>query len=117
VLAGALEEFGGFSLDDSKGGGEGVSFGLTEKEVDVLGHENVGVEGDVVGSAGTFDEFLEDVFWFGGSQVGKAVVTTESDEMELACVLAAFEAQWHGWILSVGEGRRFAPSRECPIMR
>jgi len=29
------------------------------------------------------------------------VVTTEGDEVELAGVLAAFEAQWHGWILAV----------------
>jgi hypothetical protein len=28
----------------------------------------------------------------------KTVVTTEGDEVELASVMAAFEAQWHGWI-------------------
>jgi hypothetical protein len=59
------------------------------------------VDGKVVGSAGTFDDLFQDVFWFGGCQMRKAAVTTEGDEVKLAGVLAAFEAQWHDWILSL----------------
>jgi hypothetical protein len=33
---------------------------------------------------------FEDLFGFGGFEVGEAVVTTEGDEVKLAGVLAAF---------------------------
>ena len=92
VFAGAFEEFGGLSLDDSQGGGEGAVWGFGDEEVDVLRHEDVGVEGEAVGEAGLFDDLFEDVFGFGRFQVRAAVVTTEGDEVELACVLAAFKA-------------------------
>jgi hypothetical protein len=92
VIAGALEEFGGFSLEDSEGGGELVVLWFAEEEVDVFGHEDVGVEAEVVGAASSFDDLFEDVFGPGCFEVWKTAVTTEGDEVELACVLAAFKA-------------------------
>ena len=69
--------------------------------MDVFGHQDVGVEEEVVGAAGSFDDPFEDFFWFGGFEVGKAVVTTEGDEVEMTEVLATFEAQRHSLILVV----------------
>ena len=81
VVAGAFEEFRGFSFHDSEGGGE--VFWFAEEEVDVFGHEDVGVEEEVVGAAGPFDDLFEDFFGFGGVEVGEAVVATEGDEVEM----------------------------------
>jgi len=66
--------------------------GFAEEEMDVLRHEDVGIEEEVVGLASAFDDLFEGAFGFGGCEVGKAAVTTEGDEVELACVLAAFKA-------------------------
>jgi hypothetical protein len=47
-----------------------VLFRFAEKEVDVLGHEDVGVKGELVGPPGSFDDLFEDVFGFEGREVG-----------------------------------------------
>jgi hypothetical protein len=60
-----------------------VGFGFAEDEMDVLGHQDVSVEKEVVCAAGSFDDLFEDFFGFGGFEVGKAVVTTEGDEVEM----------------------------------
>jgi len=83
VAVRSFEEFGGLAFDDSEGGGEGVGFGFAEEEVEVFGHQDVGVEEEVVGAACAFDDLFEDFFGFGGVEVGKAVVTTEGDEVEM----------------------------------
>jgi hypothetical protein len=77
----SFEQFGGLAFDDSEGGGE--FFWFAEEEVDVFGHQDVGVEEEVVGAAGSFDDLFEDFFGFGGVEVGKTVVTTEGDEVEM----------------------------------
>jgi len=58
----------------------------------VLGHEDVGVDGEVVGVPGLFDDSFEDVFGFVVFEKGEAAIATEGDEVELAGVMAAFEA-------------------------
>jgi hypothetical protein len=117
LFASAFEEFGGLAFDYSKEGGEGVFLRLAGEKVNVLGHEDVGVDDEVMGVPGLFDDSFEDVFGFGFFEVGKTAVTTEGDEVELACLLAAFKADGHGGILSLGEGRRFALPHEYPLMR
>ena len=57
--------------------------GFAEEEVDVFGHDDVGVEEEVVGTAGSFDDLFEDFFGFGGVEVGETVVATEGDEVEM----------------------------------
>ena len=54
----------------------------SEKEVEVFGHQDVGVEEEVVGAAGAFECLFEDFFGV-GVEVGKAGVTTEGDEVEM----------------------------------
>jgi hypothetical protein len=83
VIALALEEFGGLAFDDSDGGGEGVFFWFAEEEMGVFGHQDVGVEEEVVGAPGSFDDLFEDMFGLWSFQVGKSVVTTEGDEVEV----------------------------------
>jgi hypothetical protein len=41
VVAGAFEEFGGLSLENSDGGGEDAVLGFAEKEMNVLGHDDM----------------------------------------------------------------------------
>ena len=58
--------------------------------MDVLGHEDVGVEGEFVGLPGPLDDLFEDVLWFWCREVGLTAVTTDGDEVELACVVTPF---------------------------
>jgi hypothetical protein len=51
--------------------------------MDVFGHQNVGVEEEVVGATSPFDDLFEGFFGFGGFEVGKAMVATEGDEVEM----------------------------------
>jgi hypothetical protein len=76
---------------------------LVEEKMDVLGHEDVRKDRELVGATGSFENLLEDVFGFGVFEVGGSVVTTEGDEVELAGVLATFETERHDRILSLGE--------------
>ncbi len=79
--------------------------GFGEEEGDVLGHEDVAVEVEAVGSAGVFEDLLDGVFGFGGGEVGEAVKAAEGDEVEVAGLLEAFEAVGHGASLGgVGMG-------------
>ena len=89
-FAGALQEFGGFSLDDSESRGECVIFWFADEDVDVLGHEDVGEEGEFVGLPGPLNDLFEDVLWFWCREVGSTAVTTDGDEVELACVVTPF---------------------------
>ena len=67
-----------------------MGWGFGEEEMDVFGHDDVAEEVEVVFFAGGFEGVLEDRGGFGGSQVGVAVVTTEGDEVEVACLLSSF---------------------------
>lgn len=97
--------------------GERMGIWLAEEEMDVFGHRNAGVEGELVGSAGAFDDSFEDVFGLGGGEVGETMVTAEGDEVELASVLATFEAQRHGLILMAVRGERIVLPHDGPLMR
>ena len=57
--------------------------GFAEEKMDVLGHQDVGVEEEVMGAAGSLDDLFQDFFGFRGVEVGTAVVTTEGDEVEM----------------------------------
>jgi len=69
-FAGAFEESGGLWFEDSEGGGEVGFGGFGEEEVDVLGHEDAGVDVEVVGLPGLFQDGFEGLFGFGGGEVG-----------------------------------------------
>lgn len=48
VVSGAFEEFGGFAFEDSQELGEGADFRFAGEKVDVLGHQDVGINGEGV---------------------------------------------------------------------
>jgi hypothetical protein len=58
-------------------------FGFAEEEMEVFGHQDVGIEEEVVGAPGSFDDPFEDFFGLWSFQVGKSVVTTKGDEVEM----------------------------------
>src|ERR1700716_3701748 len=64
--------------------------------MDVLGHEDVGGQAEVLLFAGLFEDLLDGVFCFFCVKEGLALVTTEGDEVELVGLLEAFQARWHG---------------------
>ena len=66
--------------------------GFAEKEMDVLGHDDVAEDFEVVTFAGEFQGVEEDVFRGRGSEVGFAAITTEGDEVVVAFSLESFEA-------------------------
>ena len=92
VLAGAAEELGGFAFKDAEGGGYGSYLWFGHEEVDVLGHEDVAEDGEVVADAEGLEHVLDDLFGFWGVEVGEAVVAAEGDEVEVAFVLQTLEA-------------------------
>jgi hypothetical protein len=110
VLAGASEEFGGFALEHAEGGGYGSYLWLRHEEVDVLGHEDVAEDREVVADVEGFDHVLDDLFGFCGGEIREAVVTAERDEVEIAFVLETLEAEGHVVIVGEmgGRGRAFA---------
>jgi hypothetical protein len=76
----------------------------------VLGHEDVGIDGEVVEATGLLDDLFEAVFGRSVIEVGEATVAAKGDEVELARLLTALETVGHGGILAgVGEsGSSFA---------
>ena len=110
MFAGASEKLGGFALEDAEGGGYGSCLWFRREEVDVLGHEDVAEDREVVAEAEGFDHVLDDLFGFWGGEVGEAVVTAEGDEVEVAFVLETLEADGHVVIVweMGGSGRAFA---------
>ena len=110
VFAGASEEFGGFALENAEGGGHASCLWFRHQEVDVLGHEDVAEDREVVADSEGFEHVFDDLFGFWGVEVGPAVVTAEGDEVEVAFVLETLEAEGHVVIVvEMGvSGRAFA---------
>lgn len=79
--------------------------------MDVFRHEEVGVEDERVRLAGFFDQSFDGVFGFRVFEERETPVTTEGDEVELACILSSFEAYRHGLAFIVWEEK--SGSRLC----
>jgi len=73
----------------------------------VLGHQDVGVDGERVRLTGSFDGAFQGVLGFRGFEEEETAVTPEVDEVELACVLSPLQAFGHGVDFSPCEGERF----------
>ena len=98
--AGALEEFGGFAFEGSERVVQSVELWFAEKHVDVLGHEDVAVAINLVASTEGFESVQEDGSGVVVVEVGKTVVTTEGEEMEMAFGLVSLQTTRHGISLS-----------------
>jgi hypothetical protein len=90
VFVVAFEEFGGFSLEDAEGCGQRVSFGFGEEQVNVLGHEDVTEDVELVALAKSFEDFFEDDPGSVLIEIGEPTITTEGDEVVGAFRLVAF---------------------------
>lgn len=50
--------------------------------MDVFGHEDVGVDIELVGYAGLFEDLFDGLFGVVGGEVGEAVEAAEGDEVD-----------------------------------
>jgi hypothetical protein len=91
-----LELAGGQLLEDLEKGGEGSDGGFVGEEMDVLGHQDVGRDAELLLLTGLFEDLLGDVFGGVGFEEGLPAVTTEGDEVEVLSLLVALEAGGHG---------------------
>ena len=67
--------------------GESACFGFVGEEMDVLGHEDVGRNPEVLLLTSLFENLLNDVFCCFATEEGLALITTEGDEVELLGVV------------------------------
>jgi hypothetical protein len=72
--------------------------------VDVLGHDDVAEDVELIFLAGGFESVFKDAGRTWGGEVRIAAVTTEGDEVEVVGLLAAFQARGHLRINLVGMG-------------
>lgn len=56
--------------------------GLVDEEMDVFGHEDVGVDAGLMTGASLFEDGFERGFGFGLFEVGETVEAAEGDEVE-----------------------------------
>jgi hypothetical protein len=96
----AFENLGAFSLQDAQSSGKGLEFRLGQKQVDVLGHENVTEEKELVTLANSFERLLEDDAGVVVGQIGKTLITTEGNEVVVAFGLITLQTTRHQIILS-----------------
>ena len=87
------------ALEDAESGGEGGELRFGEKKVDVLGHEDVTEEEELVTLPELFERLGEDDAGALFVQVGETVVTTEGDEVVVAFGLVTFQTARHGVIV------------------
>jgi hypothetical protein len=60
-----FQELRGFAFDDSHGRGEGMAFRFAQEEMNMLGHDDVSVEREVMGSTGSLDDLFQGVLGVG----------------------------------------------------
>lgn len=90
-LVGKFELAGDELLEDLEKGGEGSGGGFVGEEMDVLRHEDVGRDTELLLLTGLLEDLLGDVFCGVGCEEGLAAVATEGDEVEVLCLLVASE--------------------------
>src|SRR6185312_6459758 len=91
----AFEYFRCLALEDAECGGERLDFWLGEQQVDVLGHEDIAEEKELVTLSKLLECFLEDDAGAVVVQVGKTAVATEGDEVVVAFGLITLETARH----------------------
>lgn len=84
LLAVAFELARCFSLEGAEGIGEEVQFRLAEQQVDVVWHQDIAEDVELMTMAEGFEFTLEDCAGVVVVEVRQAVVTSESDEMPAA---------------------------------
>lgn len=99
LVAGSFELAGGGLFEGFEELGEQDSGWLVDDEMDVLGHEDVGVDAGLMTGTGLLEVGLDEGFGLRCGEVGETVVTTEGDEVEGLGLLVSLEAVGHLGIL------------------
>jgi hypothetical protein len=86
----ALEALGGFALEDAEGVLKALPFGFGEEEMDVLRHEDVAEEVEVVFLAEPFELLFEDGAGGVVVKIRETAITTEGDEVEVVVSVESF---------------------------
>jgi hypothetical protein len=63
--------------------------------MDVVRHEDIANDVEMVFPAGVFEDLLEDVAGGGSSENVGVTVATDGDEMKVSSLLATDETRWH----------------------
>ena len=84
------------AFEDADGRREWTAFWFGQEKVDVLGHEDVAVEKEMVTLAEPFQCFFKDSSGMIVVQVRETAVTTESDYVIAAIGLVPLESARHG---------------------
>jgi hypothetical protein len=72
---------------------------LVDEQVDVLGHQDVGVDPCLMSRASQFQYGLNCVLGVRLIEKRETAKATESDEVESFCFLEPLQTVWHGFIL------------------
>ena len=72
---------------------------FAEEKVDVLGHDDVAEDVELIALASEFERIEEDISCGRGVEVGFAVVAAEGDEVVVTLLLVSYEAPRHKGIL------------------
>jgi hypothetical protein len=102
VVPGALELTGGLLLEGFHELIEWDGFGFVDEEVDVLGHEDVGIDAGLVAGSGLFEDLFDCAPGFRGREVRLPVEATEGDEVESMGLLVSLETPGHGVMVCRG---------------
>jgi actin-like ATPase involved in cell morphogenesis len=72
-----------------------MEFRFVEEKVNVLGHEDVSVEEELVAAAEGLESFEEDGSGSVVVEIGEPVITTEGEEVEMSFGLVSLETARH----------------------
>jgi hypothetical protein len=75
-----------------------VVFRFTDEEVNMLRHDDVAEDLEVVPPPGLFERVEEDVSWGWGVELGFTTVAAEGDEVVVTFVVISLETERHGWV-------------------
>lgn len=89
VVSGAFELARGLLLEGLEEGSERDVEGLVDEEVDVLGHQDIGVDPRVMAGSGAFEDLLDGGHCGRVSEVGEAAVAAKGDEVLVSGLLVA----------------------------
>jgi hypothetical protein len=87
-----------------------VSLGLGEEQVDVVWHDDVAEEKELVALADSFEGFFEEDAGGVVVEIGEMAIAAEVDGVVVALGLVALETTWRE--LMVAEGMRTPPMRK-----
>lgn len=77
-----------------------LALGLTQKQMDVFGHENVSEEVKLVPLSDAFEDVKEDSARRIGIQIRQAMMTTEGKEVVMAFGLVSLEMERHAHMVA-----------------